>query len=264
MAANYYDDGPGPAEGKIDDYDKEEDERDAVVANHWSEYAQIIETDCVYPVVLTRDLDNAIVAVLNRTEPVRALALREVPRFGRNNFDGQLDDLPVVFVNGDELENIKERFRGRMVNVQYQNEVRTAFAPDRARRSRAEAPAPVPSSAALPIRDGPPTPRRRDDERRDDQPRREERREEQPRRREERREEQPRRREERREDPPRREERREEQPRRREERREEQPRRREERREESPPRRRRVERREESPPPRRRVLTEEERRRRGL
>ncbi len=283
VAANYTD-GPGPTDTKIDDYDKEEDERDAVVINHWNDWAQIIEKDCDFPVVLTDGLDKAIAAVLVDRQEVRAVLLPEVPRFGRNNFEAQLGKLPVVFVNGDEFEDIKEHFRGNMVNVEFQNKVRTAFAPYRARTSRTAA-APAPSSASLPIRDGPPTPRRRDDERRDDPPRREERREdpprrreerrddpprreerrdEQPRRREERRDEQPRRREDRRDEPPRREERREEPPRRREERRDEPPRRREERRDEPP--RRREERRDE--PPRRRRLTaaeieEEERRRRS-
>ena len=239
VAANYYDD-PGPAETKPDESDKEEDERDTVVAKHWMQWADIIGQDCIYPVILTAGLDKAIAAVLVDRPEVRAVLLREVPRFGRNNFDGQLGKLPVVFVNGDELEDIKKKFRGNNVSVEGQNGVRTAFAPTRERRSQAAAPAPVP------IRDdGPSTPRNRGDEGRDEPPR--QRREEQPRRQEgqpRRQEEQPRRQEER----PRRQE---EQPRRQEE----QPRRRE-RREESPPPRRRQQR-EASPPRRRRVTAEE-------
>ena len=226
VAANYYDDGPGPAETKPDESDKEEDERDTVVANHWMQWADIIGKDCIYPVILTAGMEKAIAAVLVNRPEVRAVLLPEVPRFGRNNFDGRLGKLPVVFVDGDELEDIKKKFRGNSVSVDGQNGVRTAFAPTRERRSQAAAPAPVP------IRDdGPSTPRNRGDEGRDEPPR--QRREEQPRRQEG----QPRRQE--------------EQPRRQEE----QPRRRE-RREESPPPRRRQQR-EASPPRRRRVTAEE-------
>ena len=229
VAANYYDD--GPAETEPDEYDKEEDARDNEVVKHWMQWSEITERNCIYPVVLpepvtkeSKELKASIIEVLDREE-VRSVSLREVPRFGRNNFDGRLGQLEVVFVNGDELDDIKKKFRGNSVNVQAQDEVRTAFAPSKVRSSfRPAAPAPVP------IRDdGPSTQRNREDgERRDAPPRRRDELRDEPRRQ---REEPRRERDERIVDPPRRERdeprRQRDEPRReREDRRDDQPRRR--------------------------------------
>jgi hypothetical protein len=162
-AANRYgDDGPAPPEAPIDDYDRAQDTRDDEVARHWAQWYQRIEEDYTYPVVIDQDLAPDLFRVLG-SEPPLFNATRK-PRLGEGDGGTNTGTVRVALLDGENLDLIKDSFRGKKGTVIIQNHERSAFVPTRLKSSavadlkNAPPPVPAPPIAQLPIRGPAPTP----------------------------------------------------------------------------------------------------------
>lgn len=173
----YDDDGPAPPEAPLDDYDRAEDTRDDEIAQHWEMWYQRIEEDYTYPVVIDQDVAANVFRLLGSEPPL--FSVERKPRLGDGLGGTNMGSVRVALLDGDNLDLIKDSFRGKKATVIIQNVERSAFVPTRLRSSAVaeveNAPPPVPApTAQLPIRTPAPTtssgnqPAPRREERRED------------------------------------------------------------------------------------------------
>jgi hypothetical protein len=122
---------------------------------------QRIEEDYTYPVVIDQDLAPDLFRVLG-SEPPLLNATRK-PRLGEGLGGTNTGTVRVALLDGDNLDLIKDAFRGKKGTVIIQNHERSAFVPTRLKSAAvadvANAPPPVPAPIAqLPIRAPAPKP----------------------------------------------------------------------------------------------------------